>query len=155
MGNTMRTQTRTLLAGILAAITLTACSVSLDDVSDGETQDGNAAAWREAITALATQSLRCEETMLEIDSTSVIVTVTGRCEQLVVSGTSAVVVAEEVGTLEVSGTSAVVLVTSLDTLNVSGTSAQVYWSEGTPSVTDTAVDAAYGNPPAFKAGDLP
>lgn len=155
------------------AIALAGCSVSLDEApggggdSGGTTSEGaeatgssvaedaNTAAWREAITAQATQTQRCNDDTLEIDGAGVVVAVTGTCERLIVSGTTAVVVAEQVGTLEVSGTGAVVVVASVDAVTVSGTSALVYWGEGTPTVTDSAVGASYGNPPAFTQGDLP
>lgn len=183
MGTSIRLTAAVALALAASLIALVGCTVSIDEAPPGSeptasqspaapqgaSADGsasapsqpdpdvaaNAAAWREALAPSITQSQTCQGT-LEIGETGVGVQVSGDCERLVVSGTSAVVLAESVTELEVSGTGALVILDGVAQLSISGTSARAYWTDtSTPTVLDTATGSSYGPLPPFDPQEMP
>lgn len=83
-------------------------------------------------------SVTCPDGSLVIDQVAAVVHVTEPCEAITVTGSSAVVIAEKVGTLTVSSTAALVSVAEVSSIVVTedSVSSIVQWSAGDPSIVD-------------------
>lgn len=93
---------------------------------------------RAALAKTVDQQLTCGGGNLEITEFAVRVEVTDDCDTIVVTGSSVLVLAQEVKTLVVDAFSTDALVASADAIRVTsnGSSTTVRWESGTPSIDD-------------------
>ncbi len=93
---------------------------------------------RAALAKTVDQQLTCGGGSLEITEFAVRVEVTDDCDTIVVTGSSVMVLAQNVKTLVVDGFSTDALVAAVDAVRVTsnGSSTTVRWESGTPSVED-------------------
>lgn len=93
---------------------------------------------RETLLGLATSQDACPDGSVEVDRPGTIVAITADCENVDVTGSGAIVVAENVTDLKVNAAGVVVLTKGLMSVTVSADSAGVVvlWEEGSPSIAD-------------------
>ncbi|GAA2094393.1 MULTISPECIES: DUF3060 domain-containing protein [Brevibacterium] len=93
---------------------------------------------REELRGAATTALTCSSSLTVGEGyVGQLVSVTGDCSDLSVSGTGIVVVAEAVSSLVVEGSGTVVLVDTAESVSVSGQGNAVMWGSGDPAVSDS------------------
>lgn len=95
---------------------------------------------RQTLEALATTQDNCSDGSVEISRQASIVAITANCENVTVSGSGSIVVAQNVTDLKVNAAGVVVLTKDLKSVVVSSDSAGVLvlWEEGSPSVEDAS-----------------
>lgn len=95
---------------------------------------------KDALSSLVSREVNCASGTEEIDDIEVAVEITADCGRVIVTGTDAIVLAQQVDTLEIDAIGAYAYVESAKSVILSGIDVHVRWHTGSPSVTDDGLD---------------
>ncbi len=105
--------------------------------ADEATGTGTAAKLRGEFEGTAQRVVSCPDGSLEISDVGSVLQLDSDCSELVVSGSGAVVLAENVDALHVSGVGLTIFVKDLGSAEVTGTGNTVVWESGTAVIDNS------------------
>lgn len=129
-----------LSAVLIASVAFTGCSRGSGVPAPSSDVDASSAPGRAELEPMVTKTVKCVSGTATIGDTGAVVKLEQNCDNVIVSGKGAVLLAENIGTLTVSNEGARVYAGEIAVVNAAGKGNSVTWVAGEPRIDDDGAD---------------